>query len=196
MANGTILENQQEGRRGVVQILFLGVLVTALDIAILGPALRSIGVSFNVDTRTVAWVFIIYTLFTQLGVPFTTRLSDQFGRRFSFTWSIGVFIAGLLVVVSSSSFSGLLAGRSLQGIGASGILPVASALIGDLYPVQKRGRMLGLIGAVFGISFIIGPAIGGILIKYGWQWLFLVTLPLAIIVWIFALLKFPKNCLV
>ncbi|MFK7845691.1 MAG: MFS transporter [Rhodothermales bacterium] len=175
-----------------MRILFLGVLVTALDIAILGPALRSIGVSFNVDERTVAWVFIIYTLFTQLGVPFTSRLSDQFGRRFAFTWSLGIFIIGLLVVVLSANFTGLLAGRSLQGIGASGILPVVSALIGDLYPVEKRGRVLGVIGAIFGISFIFGPAIGGILIQYGWQWLFLISLPLAIVVWIWAMFKLPK----
>lgn len=176
-----------------MRILFLGVLVTALDIAILGPALRSISVSFNVDERTVAWVFIIYTLFTQLGVPFTSRLSDQFGRRFAFSWSIGFFILGLLVVVMSSSFTGMLVGRSLQGIGASGVLPVASAVIGDLYPVEKRGRMLGLIGAVFGISFIFGPAIGGILINYGWRWLFLISLPLAIVVWLLALFRLPGG---
>ena len=84
------MENKDDGRAKVMRILFLGVLVTALDIAILGPALRSIGVAFNVDERTVAWVFIIYTLFTQLGVPFTSRLSDQFGRRFAFTWSIAM----------------------------------------------------------------------------------------------------------
>ncbi len=176
-----------------MRVLFLGVLVTALDIAILGPALRSIGVSFAVDERTVAWVFIIYTLFTQLGVPFMSRLSDQFGRRFAFTWSMGIFILGLIVVVVSEQFTGVLAGRALQGIGASGVLPVASALIGDLYPPEKRGRMLGLIGAVFGISFIFGPAIGGILIQYGWQWLFLITLPPAVIVWIWALVKLPRE---
>ncbi len=190
---GFNLESQHEGRSGVIRILFLGVLVTALDIAILGPALRSIRISFNVDERTVAWVFIIFTLFTQLGVPITSRLSDQFGRRFAFTWSVGFFIIGLLVVVLSASFQGMLIGRALQGVGASGILPVASALIGDLYPVEKRGRMLGLIGAVFGISFIIGPAIGGILIKYGWQWLFLISLPLAVLVWVLALLKLPRT---
>ncbi len=176
-----------------MRVLFLGVLVTALDIAILGPALRSIGVSFAVDERTVAWVFIMYTLFTQLGVPFMSRLSDQFGRRFAFTWSMGIFILGLAVVVVSEQFMGVLAGRALQGIGASGILPVASALIGDLYPPEKRGRMLGLIGAVFGISFIFGPAIGGILIQYGWQWLFLISLPPAVIVWLWALVKLPRD---
>lgn len=175
-----------------MRVLFLGVLVTALDIAILGPALRSIGVSFAVDERTVAWVFIIYTLFTQLGVPFMSRLSDQFGRRFAFTWSMGIFILGVAVVVVSEQFMGVLAGRALQGVGASGILPVTSALIGDLYPPEKRGRMLGLIGAVFGISFIFGPAIGGILIQYGWQWLFLISLPPAVIVWIWALVKLPR----
>ena len=86
-----------------------------------------------------------------------------------------------------------LAGRALQGFGASGIVPVASALIGDLYPVEKRGRMLGVIGAVFGIAFIIGPILSSVLIQHGWQWLFVLSMPFAVVVWLLAIKHFPVN---
>jgi MFS family permease len=104
-----------------------------------------------------------------------------------------IFAAGAMLVVFSPSFAALLVGRALQGLGASGILPVASALIGDLYPVGKRGRMLGLIGAVMGIAFIIGPAISILLIPYGWQWLFAISVPVAIFVWAMGLRSLPSR---
>lgn len=187
------MEDQPKKRKGIVQVLFLGVLVTGLDIAILAPALRSIGVYYDVDERTLAWVFIMFSLFAQMGIPFTSRLSDLYGRRFTFTWCLGIFIAGALTVVLSPSFSILLLGRALQGLGASGILPVASALIGDLYPVEKRGRMLGLIGAVMGLAFIIGPGISILLIPFGWQWLFAISIPIAMVVWVLGLRSLPSR---
>ena len=174
-------------------MLFLGVLVTALDIAVLAPALRSIGEYFGVDERAAIWAFIIFSLFTQLGIPFTSRLSDLYGRRFSFSWSMALFFTGALTVVFAPTFNVLLVGRALQGLGASGVVPVASALIGDLFPVEKRGRMLGLIGAVFGIAFIIGPIASSVLIPYGWQWLFVLSMPFALLVWGLSLRFFPVR---
>ena len=167
--------------------------MTALDIAVLAPALRSIGEFFRVDERTTIWAFIIFSLFTQLGIPFTSRLSDLYGRRFSFSWSMGLFFVGAVVVVFSKSFGIMLVGRAVQGIGTSGVVPVASALIGDLYPVEKRGRMLGIIGAVFGIAFILGPLMSSVLIQYGWQWLFVLSMPFAMLVWALSLRYFPSK---
>jgi MFS family permease len=95
---------------------------------------------------------------------------------------IGLFAVGSLVVAISPNFWVLLLGRSAQGLGAGGIFPVASAVIGDTFPENKRGRALGLIGAVFGIAFLIGPILGGILLLLSWHWLFLVNLPLALLV--------------
>ena len=173
-------------------ILFLGVLVTALDIAILAPSLRSIGEYFSVtDERVLSWVFIIFTLFAQIGIPFMSWFSDVYGRRFAYSLCIGLFTVGLCVVVLSPSYDALLIGRAIQGLGVSGIVPITSAVIGDLYPVDKRGRMLGIIGAVFGLAFIVGPIMSGILIPYGWQWPFRILVPLAITVWIVALFRLP-----
>jgi MFS family permease len=82
--------------------------------------------------------------------------------------------------VAAPTYALALAGRAIQGLGAGGIFPVASAVIGDTFPPEKRGSALGLIGAVFGIAFLIGPIIGGVLLLLGWQWLFLINLPIAL----------------
>ena len=176
----------------IMPILFLGVLVTALDIAILAPALRSIGEYFSVENeRTLSWVFIMFTLFTQIGIPFMSWLSDVYGRRFSYVLCMGLSSIGIAVSISSQSFDMLLVGRAIQGLGVSGVVPITSAVIGDLFPVEKRGRMLGIIGAVFGVAFIVGPILSGILITYGWQWPFGLLLPLSISIFILAWIKLP-----
>ena len=181
-------------RKRVMPILFMGVLVTALDIAILAPALRSIGEYFSVeDERALSWVFILFTLFTQLGIPFMSWLSDVYGRRFSYALCMGLFTIGVLVTISASSFEMLLVGRGIQGLGVSGVVPITSAVIGDLFPVDKRGRMLGIIGAVFGVAFIIGPILSGVLITYGWQWPFGLLLPIAVVVFVLSILKLPRS---
>ncbi len=151
----------------------------ALDVAIVGPALPAIGGTFAVDTRWLAWVFSIYVLFQLVGSPLLARLSDVRGRRPLYVASVGIFAVGSLLVAFSRSFAMVLVGRAVQGFGAGGILPVASAVIGDVFPPERRGRALGLVSMVFGLAFMIGPVLGGILLRFGWPWLFLVNLPLA-----------------
>ena len=91
---------------------------------------------------------------------------------------------GSLILATASSFEVLLIGRAIQGLGAGGIFPVASAVIGDTFPPEKRGSTLGLLGAVFGIAFLVGPILGGILLRFSWHWLFLINLPVvALLIW-------------
>jgi EmrB/QacA subfamily drug resistance transporter len=163
----------------ILLVLFVGVLMGALDIAIAGPALPAIQASYHVDDRAIAWVFTIYVLFNLIGTPLMARLSDVLGRRSIYMLDVTLFGLGSLVVALSPSFEVLLLGRAVQGLGAGGIFPIASAVIGDTFPPERRGRALGLIGAVFGLAFIIGPILGGILLTFSWHWLFLVNLPIA-----------------
>lgn len=165
--------------RRVLLILFFGVLMAALDIAIVGPALPALREHFGVDERTIAWVFNTFVLFNLIGLPFMAKMSDLFGRRVLYVADVLLFAAGSLVVALAPSFEVLLVGRALQGLGASGIFPAASAVVGDTFPPERRGRALGLLGAVFGIAFMIGPILAGILLLVGWPWLFVVNLPLA-----------------
>lgn len=174
-----------KSRNRILLVLFLGVLMGALDIAIVAPALPSIKLYFGVGDRILAWTFTIYVLFNLIGTPLMAKLSDKYGRRSIYILDVVLFAVGSLIVALSpqKGFGVLLAGRALQGFGAGGIFPVASAVIGDTFPPEKRGRALGLIGAVFGLAFIVGPILGGVILSVTtWQWLFLINLPIAIVV--------------
>ena len=167
--------------RPLLLILFVGVLMGALDLAIIGPALPAIQADLGVDSRALAWIFNIYVLFQLMGTPLMAKLSDRFGRRSIYVLNLALFGLGSLILSLSNSFEILLIGRAIQGLGAGGIFPVASAVIGDTFPPEKRGSTLGLLGAVFGIAFLVGPILGGILLRFSWHWLFLINLPVVIV---------------
>lgn len=182
-----------KARNRVLGVLFVGVLMAALDIAIVGPALPAIQRAFAVDERALAWVFAIYVLTNKVATPVMAKLSDRFGRRIIYVLDVTLFAAGSLIVAMSPSFAMVLTGRAVQGLGAGGIYPVASAVIGDTFPPEKRGSALGLVGAVWGIAFLLGPVIGGVLLLLGWQWLFLVNLPIAALVIMLSLRLLPST---
>ncbi len=171
--------SDSKNRNKLLGLLFTGVLMAALDIAIVGPALPAIQKQFGIDERAAAWIFSIYVLFNLVGTPLMAKLADTIGRRSIYIIDIALFAAGSLIVAMSPNFSVLLLGRAIQGFGSGGIFPVASAVIGDTFPQEKRGSALGLIGAVFGIAFIIGPIIAGVLLMFSWHWLFMINLPIA-----------------
>lgn len=172
---------EEKKRNRLLAVLFLGVLMAAMDIAIVGPALPAIRDAFHISDRTVAWVFTTYLLTNLIGTPVMAKLSDRFGRRDVYVIDVILFVIGSVVVASAPTLPIVLVGRGIQGFGSGGIFPVASAVIGDTFPPEKRGGALGLIGAVFGLAFLIGPILGGILLQYGWQMLFWGPLPLAVL---------------
>lgn len=174
MAKGT-----RPGR--VLLLLFFGVLMGALDIAIVGPALPAIGQSFGVSAKDLAWVFTIYVLFNVVGVPLMSKLADRVGRRAVYVADVALFGVGSIAVAAAPSFWMLLVGRAMQGFGAGGIFPVATAVVGEVFPPERRGRALGLLGSVFGIAFLVGPVLGGALLLASWHWLFIINVPVAAI---------------
>jgi EmrB/QacA subfamily drug resistance transporter len=172
----------EKQRNRVLLVLFMGVLMGALDIAIVGPALPAIQTEYGVDTRGLAWIFNIYVLFALIGTPLMAKLSDRFGRRGIYILAISLFGAGSILIAAAADYRLLLVGRAIQATGAGGIFPVAAAVIGDTFPQDKRGSALGLVGAVFGLAFLIGPLLAGVLLRYAsWHWLFLINIPIAIL---------------
>ncbi len=173
---------EQKSQRGLIALLFTGVLMGALDISIVGPAIPSIESFLHLDPRYSGWIFSIYVLFNLTGISLFARLSDVYGRRNIYVAALVIFAAGSLWVSLSDSLQSLLIGRAIQGFGASGIFPVASALVGDMFPPEKRGRILGLIGAVFGLAFLMGPFIAGVMLRYfEWHSLFIINIPISIV---------------
>ncbi len=165
----------------------------SMDISIVGPALPSIQAYFTVNDRMLSWVFTIYILFFMLGTPVMAKLSDIYGRKAIYLLDILLFTIGSLLTITSISFEMLLFGRAIQGLGAGGIFPVANAFIGDIFPPEKRGGALGILSSVWGWSSVMGPILGGVLLQYGWQWLFIINLPITIMVIVLSLRILPGG---
>ena len=183
----------QKKNRSIITLLFIGVLMGALDISIVGPALPSIESSLGVHGQYLGWIFSIYVLMNLIGISLFARLSDIHGRRNIYMLALAIFGLGSLWVAMSHEFQSLLIGRAIQRLGASGIFSVASALVGDLYPPEKRGQILGIIGAVFGLAFMIGPFIAGVLLKfYPWNALFLINIPVVLVLIYFSRKLIPS----
>jgi len=165
--------------KALLPLLFTGVLMGALDLAIIGPALPAIQAEFGMTTRQLSVLFNAYVLCQMIGTPLLAKFSDRTGPRLAYIVSIGLFAAGSLMLVVAPGPELLYYGRAVQGFGAGGIFPIAAAVIGNTLPPQERGPALGILGTVFGLAFFIGPVMGGLLLPYGWHWLFLVNLPIA-----------------
>lgn len=169
-------------RNKILILIFIGVFMGSLDIGIVGPALPAIQSQFTVNERLLSWIFAIYILFFMIGTPIMAKLSDIYGRRNLYVLDVFLFALGSAITFTSTSFEQLLLGRAIQGFGAGGIFPVASAFIGDTFPPEKRGSALGIIGSVWGFSGILGPLLGALLLNFGWQWLFIINIPLAALI--------------
>lgn len=177
----------------ILILLFIGVLMAALDISIVGPAIPSIEKTIAMNQRDLSWIFSIYVLFNLVGISLMARLSDLYGRRSIYLLSAILFGIGSLVVAFSRDITFLLIGRGIQGFGSSGIFPVAAAVIGDRFPVERRGRALGLLGSVFAIAFMLGPFIAGSILTYfKWNILFLINIPVVILIIIWGSLILPS----
>lgn len=181
------------GDNKILLLLFVGVFMGSLDIGIVGPAFPAIQQYFGVDERILSWVFTIYILFFMIGTPLMAKLSDIYGRKAVYILDILLFGVGSVITITSFSFEMLLIGRAVQGLGAGGIFPVANAFIGDIFPQDKRGSALGLLSSVWGLSGVLGPILGGLILGYGWQWLFIINIPIAVSVMIGSLFVLPKT---
>lgn len=170
-------------QRRLVQVLFIGVFMSALDAAIVGPVLPALRASFGVDNRTAGLLSTVFSLSSLCSTALMAFLSDRHGRRPVYLASVALFAIGSLCIAAAPSFDLLLVSRALQGIGAGGIAPVASAVVGDVFTAERRGRILGLIGATHGMAFVLGPPLATVMTStLGWRWLFLVNLPVALVV--------------
>lgn len=161
--------------------VMLGLLLAALNQTIVTTAAPQI-VSELGGLEHYSWIFTAYMLASAVTVPIWGRLSDIYGRRLFFAIGTLIFMAGALVGATAGSMGQLVAARAIQGLGAGALIPLAMAVIGDLVPPADRGRWQGLVGVVFGISSVVGPATGGLIVDHAsWRWVFIPALPLGAI---------------
>lgn len=177
-------------------ILFtIGVFMAGLDNGIIGTALTTINESFGVSPDWGAWSITIYTLGIAMSVPIIGKFSDRYGRRRLFIIEITLFGIGSLLVALSPNFAFLLLSRFIQAIGGGGIFIIGSSHILATLPQKQQGKALGLLGSMHGLSAIIGPNLGAIILSLtgNWQWMFFINIPIAILLIIFGFLKIPES---
>ncbi|MFN8716779.1 MAG: MFS transporter [Gemmatimonadaceae bacterium] len=180
-------------RKRLLTVLFVGVFMAAMDAAVVAPAIPALRAAFGVDNRQIGLITIVFSLCSLSGTALMASLSDRFGRRTVYLLDIAGFALGSLLIALSNSFSMLLLGRAIQGLSAGGITPTASAVVGDTFPPEQRGRILGLVGATFGMAFVVGPVLASaLLVVASWPWIFLVNLPIAAVVFGMGLRALPQ----
>ncbi len=180
--------------RNLILILFLiGVFMGSLDTGIIGPVLPSIEQSFNLTSRESSWIFTLFVITFMIGSPVMAKFSDFYGRKKIFILDVILFALGSCLIAFSTGMESIFLGRIIQGFGCGGLFPVAGAFIGDEFPLEERGKALGIIGSVFGISAIGGPLVGAALIPFGWNWCFTINIPISIFLIIFALKILPES---
>ena len=155
----------------------LGMLLAALDQTVVGTALPRIVANLG-GLNEYAWVVTAYLLASTVSIPLYGKLSDIYGRRLFFMAGMIIFLGGSALSGTSQNITQLIIYRGLQGLGAGAMMPIAQAIIGDIFPPSERGKWQGLIVAVFGLATIIGPLLGGwITDNWGWRWAFYVNMP-------------------
>ena len=181
LADDPALGLSQRAKLEILGAVLLGLFLVALDQTIVGTALPKIVTSLG-GNELYTWVVTIYLLTSTITVPFYGKLSDLYGRRPMLMIGISLFLVGSVLSGLSQEMWQLILFRGIQGLGAGALFPIALAVIGDLFTPAERGKYQGLFGAVFGISFLIGPGLGGFLTdNVGWHWIFFVNVPVGII---------------
>jgi EmrB/QacA subfamily drug resistance transporter len=184
----------------VIYGLMAGMFLGALDQTIVGTAIRTIGDDLH-GLNQQAWVTTAYLIASTIMTPIYGKLSDIFGRRPLFIMAIGIFIVGSVLSTFSGSMIELAAFRAVQGLGAGGLMSLPLAIMGDMLAPRERAKYQGYFLAVFGISSVIGPLVGGlfagadqILFIAGWRWVFLLNVPIGIaaLLMVIAFLHLPN----
>jgi EmrB/QacA subfamily drug resistance transporter len=180
-----MLHHLEKRQKVIVMIAVMsGLFLAALDQTIVGTALPKILTEFNALDK-LSWVVTAYLLTSTIAVPISGKLSDLFGRRRLLMIGIVLFVLASILSGIAGNIDQLIAYRALQGVGGGILMANAFAIIGDLFDARERGKWQGIFGAVFGLSSVVGPLLGGFLtdgnVLFGmttdWRWTFFINIP-------------------
>lgn len=187
------MHSKESNLKLVVVGLLLGILMSAMDNTIVAAAMGTI-VSDLGGLEKIVWVTSAYMVMVMAGTPIFGKLSDMYGRKRFFIFGLIVFLAGSALCGTSTTITQLAIYRAIQGIGGGALMPIAFTIVFDIYPPEKRGKLTGLFGAVFGISSVLGPLLGAYITDYvGWQWVFYINLPIGVVAFILITLFYKES---
>jgi EmrB/QacA subfamily drug resistance transporter len=180
-------------RRNLIFVaVLLGMLLAALDQTIVATALPTVVADLG-GAGHQSWVVTSYLLASTIVTAVVGKLGDLFGRKTVFQAAVLFFLAGSVLCGLSGSMTMLVASRALQGIGGGALMVTAMAVIGEVIPLRERGRYQGALGAVFGVTTVIGPLLGGFFTDHlTWRWAFWINIPVAIVVLLVAASAIPS----
>ncbi len=165
----------------IIGALLLGMLLAALDQTIVATALPTIVGELG-GLAHLSWIVTAYLLAVTASTPLWGKLGDMYGRKRFFQAAILIFLLGSILSGLSQSMLQLILFRAIQGLGGGGLIIGAQAIVGDVVAARDRGRYQGLFGAVFGLSSVVGPVIGGLLVDHlSWRWVFYINIPVGAI---------------
>ena len=164
--------------RVIFGALMLVILLASLDQTIVATALPTIVGDLG-GLQHLSWVVTAYLLASTVTGPIYGKLGDLYGRKVVLQTAIVIFLVGSALCGIAQGMTELIVFRALQGLGAGGLMVTTIAVVGDIIPPRDRGKYQGLFGAVFGVSTVIGPLLGGFFVdNLSWRWIFYVNLPL------------------
>lgn len=173
--------------------LMLTMMLAAMDITIVSTAIPQI-VSDLGGFNKFTWVFSIYLLAQTVTIPLYGKFSDMFGRKRILIFGIIVFLIGSAASAMAWNIGSLIAFRGVQGLGAGSIMATVNTIAGDIYSVKERAKIQGYLSSIWGVSAILGPALGGALVEFvNWRWIFLINLPIGILSIVFLVLFFKEK---
>lgn len=176
--------------------VLLGMLLSSLDTTIVSTAMPKISATLG-GVEYLSWTFTAYMLASTISVPIFGKLADIYGRKYFYVLGILLFLLGSALCGAAQSMTQLILFRGLQGIGGGIMMSNSMAIVSDIFPPAERGKFQGIIGGVFGLASVIGPALGGFITdNLNWRWVFYVNLPvgiLAVIVLWMAIPPMKKN---
>ncbi|WP_100487938.1 MDR family MFS transporter [Sporolactobacillus pectinivorans] len=172
---------QKKASTWVMAALMLGIFISSMDQTIVSTAMGTI-VSDLGGLNQFVWVTSAYLVAEMAGMPIFGKLSDMYGRKRFFIFGLSMFLLGSILCGTADSMVQLSIYRALQGIGGGSLMPIAFAIIFDIVPMNQRGKMSGLFGAVFGLSSVLGPLLGAFITDHlNWHWVFYINVPLGLI---------------
>ena len=179
-------------RRNIIFVaVLLGMLLAALDQTIVATALPTVVADLG-GAGHQSWVVTSYLLASTIVTAIVGKLGDLFGRKTVFQAAVLFFLAGSVLCGLAGSMTMLVASRALQGIGGGALMVTAMAVIGEVIPLRERGRYQGALGAVFGVTTVIGPLLGGFFTDHlTWRWAFWINIPVAVVVFFVAAAAIP-----